>query len=950
MHLAPEVEKAIDALPPGGGSLPLANKFNIRRAASAGNAREGEDGDKAGGAMVSRVRETFVSVDTCSVLEAAVQDGYPVPPNHKVVEMVHRPTQLHEIYLVPQRKPASREDAAEAHRWLQDEWKKFLDRSGRSREGARTAVVGGEEGREKGKGVEAPNGGKSAGGKENYPVGAEAQVLDDVTFVCKGNELLSLGFHEVLRQVYMQCSERGRALEYVWRLHLGLTDLAFEYAKQKGEDLTRLQSQSLFYKSEQDREHDVGQRVKTKLAAERAQYEAYMARAQAHEAELVYRFVGMEQMIERLTIKYEKSKRLCRNLAAKATVMRDMLNDAQEACTCFLKDGQGGEKEVGLSFHSSWGHRPEKELKRQEAYLRGVKEQPQEILESVSIDKMSAWETMHDKMFDLVFESEQKRLGHDAEIEMYKRSLAQAIDEKEALNEDLARTKTLTLLAYGGATMATTGVQCSLLHGANDVSLEDDDDSPEIEEPPPPIAATDEDDLRRLFHKMDVDHSGSLSMDEFVSAMSRMKMGILVPPEPAAVSQGDDQEDKRPRAPKTGEVRQAGKVQEKVGIMRFVKEKHKGPIMPLGKLLSVIDEMYAEKIKADEIDDREENIRAAPEEYFYDFLLTKFGLKSLADKKVAEIAAAVSHWSKTCLVVKHFGQFHGVCNNNDYLGPLDSNTYGDPCGVLNVYLEVLKRLKAGKQSRKISDRDPMSGLQLVSRSRLQKEIPGIIAAYGNWNVAHQFLFPSTLGEDEPEFKTHQEHRIPNVPPEQQRKKHVSHGPDTSPDVDLDLVLEKAIEIGKIQEAHVFDGMLARFKEADVDGDGVMTFEEFQTFVASLAHVKVKPKKLKSLFLEMVEESSGSGAEDSISPLVFVRHAITNNLIDPGLRFQTNDKQKDSPLPRAKPDAANHFKSVKAKVSHTFAEAVADAHAHSVCISARVCIQYVHTLFAYIQHE
>ena len=31
--------------------------------------------------------------------------------------------------------------------------------------------------------------------------------------------------------------------------------------------------------------------------------------------------------------------------------------------------------------------------------------------------------------------------------------------------------------------------------------------------------------------------------------------------------------------------------------------------MPLGKLLSVIDEMYAEKIKADEIDDREENIR-----------------------------------------------------------------------------------------------------------------------------------------------------------------------------------------------------------------------------------------------------------------------------------------------------------------------------------------------------
>jgi len=948
LYLAPEIEKALDALPPGGGSLPLASRF-IRRASSAGHAGKEGGGDKARESIVPRARETFVTVDTCSVLKAAVEDGYPVPPNHKIVEMVDRPTQLHEIYLMPQRKPAGREDAAEAYRWLQDEWGKFLKRSGRAREDKGTAGAA-----PKGRGGE--NRVDDTRGKEQ-PHKEKVHAFDDFTFVCKGNELLSLGFQELLRQVYMYCSERGRALEYVWRLHLGLTDMAFEYAKQKGEDMALLQSQSLFYKSEEDRERDVAQRVETLLASERAQYEAHMARAQAHEEELVYRFVGMEQMIERLTIKYEKSKKLCRNMAARAAVMRDMLNDAHEACACFLMDSQGRERDEreALSFNSSWGHRPAKELKRQQAYLQGIKEQPQEILESVSIEKMSVWETMHDKIFDLVVESEQKRLGHEAEIDMYKRSLTKAIDEKEVLREELARTKTLTVLAYGGATMATTGVQCSLVHGTDPDSKHFDDDVPEVEEPPPPVAATDDDDLRRLFHKMDVDNSGSLSIEEFVSAMTRMRMGILVPPEQDAIntprsaisraSSGDDHahRQEKDQGRKPGE-RQAvkvktAKVEEKVGIMRLVKEKYKGPTMSLGKLLGVIDEAYVDKMKADETDDREQNVRAAPHDFFYDFLLTRFGLKSMADKKMVEIVASVAQWSKSCLVVKHFGQFLGICNGKDYLGPAEGNSYGDPCGVLNVYLDVLKQLKSSKHGKKVSDRDSTTGLQLISRFRLQKEIPGIIAWYGNSDVAHTFLHPSTIDEDDEGFKTHQEHCIPNVPPEQQRKPHFSHGPDNSPDVDLDLVLQKAIEVGKSHEVHLFKGMLARFKDADTDGDGVMTFEEFQAFAASLDNMQVKPKKLKSLFREMLEESAGAGGlEDSISPLVFVRHAITNNLVDPALRVRSSKNDDNSPL-KSKASSASKFKAAAklAKVSRE-KECAHDREGDSPSEAVGVCVR------------
>ena len=43
--------------------------------------------------------------------------------------------------------------------------------------------------------------------------------------------------------------------------------------------------------------------------------------------------------------------------------------------------------------------------------------------------------------------------------------------------------------------------------------------------------------------------------------------------------------------------------------------------------------------------------------------------------------------------VKHFALFHGVCSRRDYLGSLEENSFGDPCGVLNVYLDMLNVFK-----------------------------------------------------------------------------------------------------------------------------------------------------------------------------------------------------------------------------------------------------------------
>jgi len=100
-----------------------------------------------------------------------------------------------------------------------------------------------------------------------------------------------------------------------------------------------------------------------------------------------------------------------------------MLNDAEDGFATFLQRGSS----VCLTFHSSWSRRPQKELERQQAYLRGQREKPQDLVQTISTEKMAGWETMHDKIYDFLLEAESRSTGFDAEIDMYKRSLEEAL-------------------------------------------------------------------------------------------------------------------------------------------------------------------------------------------------------------------------------------------------------------------------------------------------------------------------------------------------------------------------------------------------------------------------------------------------------------------------------------------------------------------------------------------
>ena len=93
-------------------------------------------------------------------------------------------------------------------------------------------------------------------------------------------------------------------------------------------------------------------------------------------------------------------------------------------------------------------------------------------------------------------------------------------------------------------------------------------------------------------------------------------------------------------------------------------------------------------------------------------------------------------------------QFQGVCADEEFLGCLPNNQFGDPCGVLNFYLDALETLKTSKHGRKISERDLSSGQQLISRYRLKKDVPGFVALFGDWDIAAQILLPCTLSTND----------------------------------------------------------------------------------------------------------------------------------------------------------------------------------------------------------
>ena len=68
--------------------------------------------------------------------------------------------------------------------------------------------------------------------------------------------------------------------------------------------------------------------------------------------------------------------------------------------------------------------------------------------------------------------------------------------------------------------------------------------------------------------------------------------------------------------------------------------------MPVQNIVHLIDKMYQAKISADEVDDRQKHRRESLPVFIKLFLITEFGLKSIADKNMKALVAGVHQFSR----------------------------------------------------------------------------------------------------------------------------------------------------------------------------------------------------------------------------------------------------------------------------------------------------------------
>jgi len=102
--------------------------------------------------------------------------------------------------------------------------------------------------------------------------------------------------------------------------------------------------------------------------------------------------------------------------------------------------------------------------------------------------------------------------------------------------------------------------------------------------------------------------------------------------------------------------------------------------------LRLISQIYEQKVKADEVDDKKAHTRERMPEFIFDLLLNQYGMKALATQHLNELVASVRKYSKEGTAeynerIHLFGQLTGMLNTSAF------NTV-----TVNFMMDFLKRL------------------------------------------------------------------------------------------------------------------------------------------------------------------------------------------------------------------------------------------------------------------
>eukprot|EP00798_Chlamydomonas_sp_ICE-L_P011173 gene11173-18786_t len=90
---------------------------------------------------------------------------------------------------------------------------------------------------------------------------------------------------------------------------------------------------------------------------------------------------------------------------------------------------------------------------------------------------------------------------------------------------------------------------------------------------------------------------------------------------------------------------------------------------------SCIAQIYFDKTVADSIADREGNARMGLTEYVYEWHLTKFGLRNLAEGNLLDLIASVRFHGRSSQRIRWFGQFNGLIESGEAVDSIQHVSY-----------------------------------------------------------------------------------------------------------------------------------------------------------------------------------------------------------------------------------------------------------------------------------
>lgn len=99
-------------------------------------------------------------------------------------------------------------------------------------------------------------------------------------------------------------------------------------------------------------------------------------------------------------------------------------------------------------------------------------------------------------------------------------------------------------------------------------------------------------------------------------------------------------------------------------------------------------------------------------------------------------------------------------------------------------------------------------------------------------------------------------------------------------------LELVLQEWQLHKERTFDKLMKKFKEFDENGDGVLTFEEFETLVNNLDS-SISRNEISELFNETLELNTEEDDPDKMSPESFWKIAVKYKLGGFGKDFFTD---------------------------------------------------------------